>query len=66
MDYRTVFGEKITPKSPVMRDLFHPDRGAKGDPHLPKRCAVNGTKRLIEHALRGRFFERIPWIFCFA
>lgn len=53
MEYRASHGEKLGPSSPVLRDLFHPDRGAKGEPHLPKRLAANGVKRLLEDALKG-------------
>ena len=51
--FRKDSGEKITTDSPVIRDLFHPDRGAKGEPHLPKRLEILGVKRLIEDALKG-------------
>jgi len=27
-------GERITPQLPVIRDLFHPDRGGKAEPHI--------------------------------
>ena len=53
VDYRASQGEKIGPSSPVLRDLFHPDRGGKGEPHLPKRLAANGVKRLLEDALKA-------------
>ena len=53
MDYRASQGEKIGANSPVLRDLFHPDRGGKGEPHLPKRLAANGVKRLLEDALKA-------------
>ncbi|MEM3734835.1 MAG: hypothetical protein QW158_07825 [Nitrososphaerales archaeon] len=46
-------GEKIKPDSPVIRDLFHPDRGGQGEPHLPKRLKATGVKRLIEDALKA-------------
>ena len=35
--YRESQGERITDNSPVVRDLFHPDRGGRGEPHNPKR-----------------------------
>ena len=36
-----------------MRDLFHPDRGGRGEPHLPKRLKATGVKRLVEDALKA-------------
>jgi len=53
MKYRESCGERITPQSPVIRDLFHPDRGGQGEPHLPKPLKSTGVKRLIEDALKG-------------
>jgi len=53
IEFRRSSGERIGPKSPLVRDLFHPDRGAKGEPHIPKRLKSSGVKRLIEKALKG-------------
>lgn len=53
IQYRALAGERIGANSPVLRDLFHPDRVGRGEPHLPKRLASNGVKRLIEDALKG-------------
>ena len=63
MDFRRSQGEKIDSGSPVLRDLFIPDRGGIGVPHRPQRLAANGVKRLIENALkrtglRGKLPER--------
>jgi hypothetical protein len=51
--YRVAQGEKMKSDSPVIRDLFKPDRGGHGEPHLPKRLKSSGVKRLIEDALRS-------------
>lgn len=51
MDYRVSAGEKISKKSFLIRDLWKGDRGGKGEPHIPKRLASNGIKRLVEDAL---------------
>lgn len=51
--YRKSQGEKITKESPVIRDLFHPDKLGKGEPHLPKRLKPAGVKRMVEDALKG-------------
>jgi integrase len=53
IEFRRSSGERIGAKSPVVRDLFYPDRGAKGEPHIPKRLKSSGVKRLIEEALKG-------------
>ncbi|MCP8317805.1 MAG: hypothetical protein H3Z51_13240 [archaeon] len=53
MKYRESCGERIGPNSPVIRDLFHPDRGGQGEPHLPKQLKSTGVKRMIEDALKG-------------
>jgi hypothetical protein len=53
LEFRKSFGERVGPKSPVMRDLFVPDRGAQGEPHLPKRLKSSGIKRMMEDALKG-------------
>ncbi len=52
IEFRKVSGEGIGQNSPVVRDLFCPDRGAKGEPHIPKRLKSSGVKRLMERALR--------------
>jgi len=51
--YREAQVEKTGANTPVLRDLFHPDRGGKGEPLRPRRLAANGVKRLIEDALKG-------------
>ncbi|MGI0092071.1 MAG: hypothetical protein ACREBS_10210 [Nitrososphaerales archaeon] len=53
IDFRKAQGEKITKDSPVIRDLFHPDRLGKGEPHLPVRLKSTGVKRMIEDALKA-------------
>ncbi len=53
MKFRRSHGEKVTPESPVLRDLFHPDKLGKGEPHIPKRLKSTGVKRMIEDALKG-------------
>jgi integrase len=53
MNYRTSSGERVTGESAVMRDLFVPDRGGRGEPHLPKRLKSSGVKRMMEDALKG-------------
>ena len=53
MEYRKSNGELINGDSPVIRDLFHPDREGKGEPHLPKRLKASGIKRLIEKSIWG-------------
>jgi hypothetical protein len=53
MQYRESHGENIRPDSPVIRDLFHPDRGGQGEPHIPKRLKSTGVKRIIEDALKA-------------
>lgn len=59
--YRESAGEKIGPNTPVLRDLFHPDRGGKGEPHMPRRLAANGVKRLLEDGLKATGLrEKLP------
>lgn len=53
VQFRKSHGEKITGGSPVLRDLFHPDKLGKGEPHIPKRLKSTGVKRMIEDALKG-------------
>lgn len=50
--FRKSQGETIGPKSPVLRDLFVPDRSGEGLPQKPVRLATNGVKRLLENALK--------------
>jgi hypothetical protein len=58
--YRESAGEKIGPNTPVLRDLFPPDRGAtlKHSVGKPKRLEANGVKRLLEDALKGTGLRR--------
>lgn len=51
--FRQDQGEKITKDSPLIRDLFYPDRLGKGEPHIPVRLKSTGVKRLVEDALKG-------------
>lgn len=51
--FRRDQGEKITKDSPLIRDLFYPDRLGKGEPHIPLRLKSTGVKRLVEDALKG-------------
>ena len=53
IDFRRSSGERIGVDSPLIRDLFKPDRLAKGEPHIPKRLQSLGIKRMMEDALRG-------------
>jgi hypothetical protein len=53
LSYRKSQGEKITKTTPVIRDLFHPDRLGKGEPHLPKRLMPLGIKRMMEDSLKA-------------
>ena len=59
IEYRKKNGERITPKSPVLRNLFVPDKGAKGEPHNPIRLKSTGVKRLIEDALKGTGLRKV-------
>jgi len=52
IDYRASQGEKTEPSSPLIRDLFQPDRCGYGWPKIPKRLKANGVKRLIEDSLQ--------------
>jgi hypothetical protein len=52
IDFRASWGEKITPSSPVFRDLFKGDLRGKGEPHVPKRLKPTGISRLIQDALK--------------
>jgi hypothetical protein len=53
-NYRRQAGEKINVESPVLRDLFVPDKGARGEPHLPIRLAMSSVKNLILDAIVGQ------------
>jgi integrase len=53
IDFRASNGERIGKNSPLIRDLFYPDRLGKGEPHIPKRLKSSGVKRMMEDALRG-------------
>ncbi len=53
MDYRSDQGEKISKKSPVMRDLISGDRTGKGLVTIPKRLKSSGVTRVILDALWG-------------
>ena len=51
--FRKSSGEKVGNDSPLIRDLFKPDKLAKGEPHIPKRLKSLGIKRMMEDALKG-------------
>ncbi len=51
--FRQGHGEKVNNDSPLIRDLFYPDKLGKGEPHMPKRLRSGGVKRMIEDALKG-------------
>jgi hypothetical protein len=53
IDFRASHGERITKDSPVIRDLFHPDKLGRGEPHRPARLKSSGIKRMMEDALKG-------------
>jgi len=53
ISFRKSSGEKVNNESPVIRDLFHPDKLGKGEPHIPKRLKSLGIKRMMEDALKG-------------
>ena len=53
IDFRKSHGERIGNDSPAIRDLFHPDKLGRGEPHMPKRLKSTGVKRMIEDALTG-------------
>ena len=59
VQYRKSQGEKIDASSPMIRDLFHPDRGGQGEPHLPKRLKSSGVKRLVEDALKAAGLRKL-------
>lgn len=53
LDYRRQAGEEVTPSSPILRNLFYPDRGSRPSTFakivIPLRSG--GVKRLMEDAL---------------
>ncbi|MGD1055743.1 MAG: hypothetical protein ABR867_06645, partial [Nitrososphaerales archaeon] len=51
--FRQTHGERVTKDSPLIRDLFYPDKLGKGEPHIPKRLKSAGVKRMIEDTLKG-------------
>lgn len=53
VNFRKSQGENVGPSSPIFRDLFLPDKGARGLAHQPKALAASGAKRLLEDALHG-------------
>jgi hypothetical protein len=53
VSFRTGSGEKVNKDSPLIRDLFHPDKLARGEPQIPKRLKSAGIKRMMEDALKG-------------
>jgi integrase len=50
IDFRKENGEKVTKDSPVFRDLFVPELGAKGEPHRPKALGYNPLRNQIYKA----------------
>ncbi len=52
IEFRRENGERISPKSPVLRNLFIPEKGAKGEPHNPIKLKSTGVSSLIEDALK--------------
>ncbi|MDH2899912.1 MAG: hypothetical protein PXY39_02975 [archaeon] len=61
-NYRRKFGEKITDASPAVRDLFFPDKGARGKPDIPIRLKDVTIKNLILQALvdQGLRPQKLP------
>jgi integrase len=51
--FRKSSREKVGNDSPLIRDLFKPDKLAKGEPHIPRRLKSLGIKRMMEDALKG-------------
>ncbi|MDA4124666.1 MAG: hypothetical protein OK438_04350 [Thaumarchaeota archaeon] len=51
--YRESCGERISRDSPLIRDLFVPDRGGKGEPHMPLPLKSSGVKRMLEDSLKA-------------
>lgn len=50
-EFRESHGEKITPKSWLLRDDFNVTTKTKGTAYLPKQLKSSGLKRMIERAL---------------
>ena len=50
--FRESQGERLTGKSPILRDLIRGDKGGFGEPHLPKRLKSTGLRSLIDQALK--------------
>ena len=59
IDFRKLHGEKVTKDSPVLRDLFQPDKAGRGEPHLPKRFGYNATRNLVWTALRSQGLRKL-------
>lgn len=57
MDFRALNGERITRTSPVIRDLFPPDKQGRGEPHLPKCISIDSIRRMVEDALKLKGFR---------
>jgi hypothetical protein len=55
LDLRRESGERITPETPLIRDLWMGggDKHAKGEIHIPKRLRATSVKRLLEDAWRA-------------
>jgi hypothetical protein len=53
ISFRRDHGEKITPESPVLRDLFKPDHLGRGDVELPRRFGSDPVRHLVEDALKA-------------
>lgn len=51
--FRKSHGEKVSGDSPLIRDLFYPDKLGKGEPHIPKRLKSAGVKRMVVDTLKG-------------
>lgn len=53
LEYRRQAGEEVTSSSPILRNLFHPDRGARPNTFAKKAVPLQsgGVKRLMEDAL---------------
>ena len=52
-NYRREAGERVKEDSPAIRDLFLPDKGARGQPHKPVRFAMSSVKNLMQDAIIG-------------
>ncbi len=56
--FRKIQGQGINTDSPLIRDLFYPDKLGKGEHHIPRRLRTKGVKRLMEDALKGTGIRR--------